>query len=149
MPNKNSNGQDYLIHKPTNSYTICLEDFVIQTIIGILPNEREKAQKICIDAEFVCVWNPSMHSNDTKSNPSLSHKNYENIRTQDFLDYRILRKFIKESFTQRFGLLEEALSYFYDEIPLRFPQIQEFWIKITKQEVFEDCKVSIKINRQI
>lgn len=73
---------------------------------------------------------------------------YEFRQERGFLDYRDLREFIKESFARQFGLLEEAQSYFYREIPLRFPQIKEFWIKITKLEIFEDCKVSIKINYQ-
>lgn len=73
----------------------------------------------------------------------------ENLDTgEKFLDYRILRDFIKESFGRKFGLLEEAQEYFYREIPSHFPQIKEFWIKITKLEIFEDCNVSIRINYQ-
>lgn len=132
--------QDSAFHCALESkqYTICLEDFVLEVIIGILPSEREKTQKILINAEF--IWNPTMQA---------QCENSMNLdKMWDFLDYRDLRKFIKESFAQQFGLLEEAQSYFYREIPLRFPQIKEFWIKITKLEIFEDCKVSIKINYQ-
>ncbi|MBD5164839.1 dihydroneopterin aldolase [Helicobacter sp.] len=117
-------------------YTICLEDLILEAVIGILPSERQKTQKILINAEFTYVWNPK-----TQSNRNLDTR-------KKFLDYRILRDFIKESFERQFGLLEEAQHYFYREIPLRFPQIKEFWIKITKLEIFEDCNVSIKINYQ-
>ncbi|WP_238699245.1 dihydroneopterin aldolase [Helicobacter sp. MIT 05-5294] len=135
-------------------YTICLEDFVLETIIGILPKERERAQKIKINAEFICQWNPKTHFENAEShfsfadssNPPL--KNHDNIESQNFLDYRDLREFIKDSFAREFGLLEEAQSYFYREIPLCFPQIKAFWIQITKLEIFEDCKISIKINYQ-
>lgn len=119
-------------------YTICLEDFILEVIIGILPSEREKAQKILINAEF--IWNPKIQA-QCEDSMNLDKR-------EDFLDYRDLREFIKESFARQFGLLEEAQSYFYREIPLCFPQIKEFWIKITKLEIFEDCKVSIKINYQ-
>ncbi|WP_051604776.1 dihydroneopterin aldolase [Helicobacter rodentium] len=120
-----------------NLYSICLEDFILEAIIGILPNERTKTQRILINAEFICVWNPKSLSNPLRQ-----------ATLEEFLDYRILRDFIKNSFGQQFGLLEEAQSYFYQQIPLRFPQIKEFWIKITKLEIFDDCKVSIKINYQ-
>lgn len=118
-------------------YSICLEDFILEAIIGILPNERTKTQRILINAEFICIWNPKS-LNDPLHQATL----------EEFLDYRILRDFIKDSFEQQFGLLEEAQSYFYQQIPLRFPQIKEFWIKITKLEIFDNCKVSIKINYQ-
>lgn len=123
-------------NEPKTYYTICLEDFIVEAIIGILPNERQKAQRILVNAEFTYVWNPQ-----TQSSKKLGAE-------KRFLDYRILRDFIKESFGHQFGLLEEAQEYFYREIPLRFPQVKEFWIKITKLETFEDCNISIKINYQ-
>lgn len=101
------------------TYEIFLEDFEFETIIGILPQEREKPQRIRIDACFV----------------------YEG----EILDYRLLRDFIKESFTSRFGTLEEALEYFKNTIPKHFPSIKSFKIKITKLEIFEDCKVALQI----
>lgn len=129
-------------------YTICLEELALEAIIGILPSEREKKQRILINAEFVCTWNPTFYFDDANSKYQWFLKNCDSLESQEFLDYRILRDFIKESFAHQFGLLEEAQSYFYHQIPLRFPQIQAFWIQITKPEIFEDCKISIKINYQ-
>lgn len=121
-------------------YILCLEDFALEVIIGILPNERKDKQKILVNAEFLCMGNLKFALTQTNA--------LKNIESQDFLDYRILKEFIKDAFECEFGLLEEAQSYFYQQIPLRFPQIKEFWIKITKLEIFDDCKVSIKINYQ-
>lgn len=99
-------------------YSIALEELELECIIGILPFEREKMQKIRIDAEFIIEV--------------------------EYLDYRLLKDFITSAFTKEFGLLEEARDYFLEVLPKDFPQIKEFWIKITKLEIFSDCKVAIK-----
>ncbi|MBX7490528.1 dihydroneopterin aldolase [Helicobacter turcicus] len=100
-------------------YRIALEELELECIIGILPFEREKMQKICIDAEFVVE------------------------KKVEYLDYRLLKDHIANAFAKEFGLLEEAHDYFLGTIPKDFPQIKEFWIKITKLEIFSDCKVAI------
>ena len=82
-------------------YKIFLENLLLEVVIGILPFEREKRQKIRIDGEFVYF------------------KNNED----EFLDYRDLRGFLSGAFMQEFGLLEEALEFFAKEIPKNFPQI--------------------------
>ena len=104
-------------------YVICLEDWVLEAVIGILPFERERTQKIKIDGEF----------------------SYFKKEGDSFLDYRELRRFFKEAFLREFGLLEEALEYFKSEIPNQFPQIQSYTLKISKLEIFEDCKVAIQV----
>lgn len=101
------------------SYSIFLEELTFEAIIGILPFEREKKQKIQIDSHF--------------------------IYSGDFLDYRELRDFIKNAFLQNFRLLEDALEYFKSEIPKHFLQIESFCLKITKLEIFEDCKVAMQV----
>lgn len=101
-------------------YCISLEDLELECIIGILPFEREKTQKIRINAEFMVERS-----------------------CEEYLDYRLLKNSITNAFLKEFGLLEEAHSYFLNTIPKDFPQIKEFWIKITKLEIFSDCKVSI------
>ena len=100
-------------------YSIFLEDLTFETIVGILPFERENPQKIKVDLH--CIY------------------------SGDFLDYRELRDFIKNAFLQNFRLLEDALEYFEKEIPKRFLQIQFFSLKITKLEIFEDCKVAMQV----
>ncbi len=103
-------------------FVITLEEMQLDAIIGILPFERQETQKICVSARFVIK--------------------------DKILDYRLLRTFIQESFKQEFKLLEDAQKYFSKRIPKHFPQIKEFWIKITKLEIFEDCKVSVEIHRK-
>ena len=108
-------------------YVIFLEDWILEVVIGILPFEREKKQKIKLEGEFCYFKNQG----------------------ETFLDYRELRKFFKEAFLNEFGLLEEALEYFSKEIPKRFSQIQSYKITITKLEIFEDCKVAMQISQKI
>ena len=102
-------------------YCISLEGLELECIIGILSFERKRRQKISIDVEFIV---------ESKGGR--------------YVDYCLLRDFIIEAFKREFGLLEEAHEYFLDTIPEDFPQIKEFWIKITKLEVFKDCRVAIK-----
>ena len=97
-------------------YHIFFEDFCITCVIGILPFERERMQKVVINAEFV---------------------------VNEILDYRALRECIKEAFKQEFYYLEDAHQYFQNTIPNTFPQVKEFWIKIAKPEIFTDCNVAI------
>ncbi|WP_104722444.1 dihydroneopterin aldolase [Helicobacter mesocricetorum] len=104
-------------------YEIALENFRFEAILGILPFERTNKQKIQIDSYFT----------------------YHTHSKNDFLDYRLLKNFLRDSFEQNFRLLEEVLMYFFEEIPKRFPQITSFCIKITKLEIFNDCKVSMQI----
>ncbi|CAM2899587.1 dihydroneopterin aldolase [Helicobacter burdigaliensis] len=104
------------------NYEISLEDLELEVIIGILEKERENKQKIKIDARFI----------------------YQ--KKEEFLDYRHLREFIKNAFNQKFLLLEDALEYFYREIPRNFPQIERFSLRICKLEIFEDCKVCMQIS---
>lgn len=105
-------------------YVIFLEDFVLEVVIGILPFERERTQKIRLDGAF----------------------SYFKSEGDSFLDYRELREFFKQAFLREFGLLEEALEYFKSEIPKQFPQIQSYRLKISKLEIFEDCKVAVQIS---
>lgn len=104
-------------------YEISLENLCFETIIGILPHERVNKQKIQIDSYFT----------------------YYTHSKNDFLDYCLLKNFLQDSFKQNFNLLEDALRYFLEEIPKRFPQITYFCIKITKLEIFNNCKVSMQI----
>ena len=106
-------------------YKIFLENLLLEVVIGILPFEREKRQKIRIDGEFVYF------------------KNNED----EFLDYRDLRGFLSEAFMQEFGLLEEALEFFAKEIPKNFPQIKKYRLKVTKLEIFGDCQVALEISQ--
>ncbi|PZT48560.1 hypothetical protein B6S12_03295 [Helicobacter valdiviensis] len=104
------------------NYEISLEDLELEVIIGILENERKNKQKIKINAKFF----------------------YQ--KEGEFLDYRLLRDFIKNAFCQQFLLLEDALEYFYEKLPQNFPQIQQFSMCICKLEIFEDCRVCMKIS---
>ena len=106
-------------------YKIFLENLLLEVVMGILPFEREKRQKIRIDGEFIYF------------------KNNED----EFLDYRDLREFLRGAFMQEFGLLEEALEFFAKEIPKTFPQIKKYRLKVAKLEIFGDCQVALEISQ--
>lgn len=105
------------------TYQISLENFFLDVIIGILPKERTQKQKIEINAHF----------------------SYIQKTKEGFLDYCSLRSCIEEVLQRNFELLEEALSSLQEELIKKFPQLTFFLIKITKLEIFTDCKVSMQI----
>ena len=106
-------------------YKIFLENLLLEVVIGILPFEREKRQKIRIDGEFIYF------------------KNNED----EFLDYRDLREFLSREFMQVFGLLEESLEFLSKVIPKNFPQIKKYRLKVAKLEIFGDCQVALEISQ--
>ncbi|MDE5592257.1 MAG: dihydroneopterin aldolase [Helicobacter sp.] len=105
------------------TYQISLENLFLDVIIGILPKERTQKQKIEINAYF----------------------SYIQESKEGFLDYRSLKSCIEEVLQRNFELLEEALSSLQEELIKNFPQLTFFLIKITKLEIFTDCKISMHI----
>ncbi|MDA3967133.1 MULTISPECIES: dihydroneopterin aldolase [Helicobacter] len=103
-------------------YTINIENLRLKAIIGILPFERENPQEI--EVNFSCKYE----------------------KNKEFLDYSKIKEFIEESFKNDFLLLEDALEFFYNEIPKRFIIIDSFSLKITKLDIFKNCKVSMEVS---
>lgn len=103
-------------------YTINIENLRLKATIGILPTERETLQEI--EVYFSCKYHKSV----------------------TFLDYSEIKEFIEKSFEKNFLLLEDALEFFNNEIPKQFPSINSFKMKITKLDIFKNCKVSLETN---
>lgn len=101
-------------------FEIYIDNLEFKSIIGILDFERKKEQNIRLNAKFTYEFNG------------------------EFLDYRMLRDLILNSFKNKFDTLENALLYLQEKIKMSFKNIISFEIKITKPEIFSDCLVSVK-----
>lgn len=103
--------------------TLLLQNLSLKAIIGILPQEREKAQEIIIDGEF----------------------SYE--YRGEYLNYVEIVEFLKSEIqSNSYGLLEEALEDLREKIQAQFPSITHFTLSIKKPEILSDCIVGVKIS---
>jgi len=101
--------------------TLLIEDFSFEVVIGILKEERLKAQTVVVDAKV----------------------SYE-YKTHGFLDYMKLCKEIKKEFqSKKFRLLEEAVTIVSETLKSKNQAITAITIKVTKPEIRDDAKVGI------
>ncbi|WP_273404673.1 dihydroneopterin aldolase [Campylobacter avium] len=100
-------------------FKLKIKDLEFETIIGILDFEREKKQRIVLNADFLYEF------------------------SKEILDYRLLREFLLKAFEQNFDTLENALMYFKENIPKNFNNIRYFNIQLSKTQIFTDCVVSV------
>jgi 7,8-dihydroneopterin aldolase/epimerase/oxygenase len=101
--------------------TIHIEELTIQTIIGILDFEREKAQNLIIDLNI---------SYDYDKNSFLNYGDIVQNVTDD----------IK---TKKYGLLEDAIVGIKDMLVSQYPQIKTLYIKLTKPDILKNCHVGL------
>lgn len=106
-------------------YTIKIENLLIEAIIGILPDERIKKQRIKVD--FSCTYNRKKQS--------------------AFLNYKDIKDFIESSFDRNFELLEDALDFFEENMQIKFSNMDSFNMKIIKLDIFSNCEVSLEITK--
>ena len=103
---------------------IDIKELTFKSIIGILPIEREKKQKVIVDIKC-------------------EYKFYKN--TDDFVDYSKIAKFTKKYIKKnKFFLIEDAILSLKSELYSKF-KIDNLQIKITKPDILKDCKVSVSI----
>lgn len=101
---------------------VFIEDLTFKTIIGILPFERVKKQKVIVNVTF--------------------QYKYDDER-KDFVDYSLVSKDIKEIMkNKKFELIEEAIIYISNKLEKKYP-LKKLKIKISKPEILKDCKVSV------
>lgn len=100
-------------------FKLKIKDLEFETIIGILDFERDKKQKVVLNAEFLYEF------------------------SKEILDYRLLREFLLQAFDKNFDTLENALVYFQEHIPKNFKNITYFHIELSKTQIFKDCLVSV------
>ncbi len=120
----------------------------MSAIIGILPNERTKAQDLEVDlvlkyevdlCEFTHPLAPSAREGECLENLS--------AREVGIVDYAILREIILTTFkNNQFLYLENALVAIQSTILAQFSQIIALDLAIKKLHIFSDCapKVCLK-----
>ncbi|WP_181646826.1 dihydroneopterin aldolase [Helicobacter sp. 16-1353] len=102
-----------------NVFKISIHNFKINTIIGILPKERETAQDIILDLDILYI-------------------------KKEILDYSHLYNLIIDIFNKNhFFYLEDALCFVIDSIILHFKNITYITLSIKKPHIFTDCIVSV------
>lgn len=102
-----------------NIFKISLHDFKINTIIGILPKERENTQDIILNLDILYTKN-------------------------EILDYSHIHGLIMDIFDKNhFFYLEDALCFVIDSIILHFKNIRNITLCIKKPDIFPNCMVSV------
>jgi len=101
-----------------------IEDLRFDTIIGILDFERVKKQQVIVNLKAKYQY-----------------------KKGDFINYVDLSNMIKESMnSQKFELLEDAIEYISSKIKNKYPQIESLYLKITKPDILDDCRVSLVLD---
>ncbi len=99
---------------------IVIKDLTFKCILGILPKERVKKQKVII--QFSC------------------HYNYQEGQ---FVDYSKIAKEIESIMKKKkFQLIEEALLYIKNRLKTRYP-ITKINLTIEKPTILKNCSVSV------
>lgn len=102
---------------------VFIENLSFKAIIGILPFERKKKQKVIVNVSF------SYKYDDEK---------------KDFIDYSLVANDIKTIMKKKkFELIEEALIFLDKNLKATYP-INDLSIKITKPNILKSCVVSVK-----
>ena len=101
---------------------IKIENLTFNCIIGILPFEREKEQRVIINCSF-----------------KYDYKN------QNFIDYSEVVSLIKKIMIKnRFELIEDALERVHKKLKSKY-LIKKLKITIKKPDILADCEVSITL----
>ena len=97
-----------------------ISKLTFKAIIGILPQERIKKQKVIVDISFCYKYNNGKFIN------------YDKVAS-------LVKKTIKK---QKFFLIEDAIIYLDNKLNAMF-NISKLKITITKPDIFKNCKVSV------
>ena len=112
---------------------IYIHDLKFDTIIGLLPNERETPQPICINLQVTV--NTAVAAAST------------NI--EDSLDYAALAEAVKKLTLEAECLLVETLAGLIADLVLSYPLAQAVQVDICKPEALSDAAgVGVKIVRR-
>lgn len=97
-----------------------VDRLIFKTIIGILPFEREKKQKVIVDLSF------TYHYNNKK-----------------FIDYSQIASLVKKDLqNKKYGLIEDAIYSLKNLLVSKY-DIKKIKIKISKPDILDNCVVSV------
>lgn len=112
----------------TGPQTLSLKGLRFNASLGILPQERAKAQPIQVDAELNQGLQPLLPADD-----DISH----------VLDYRKVRQIIMdECQAEHTNLLETLIGKLCHRL-MQLHGVIGVRVKVTKLEIFDDCEVAI------
>jgi len=101
---------------------IYIEHLTFKTIIGILPFERVKKQKVIVDVTFHYTFSE---------------------KANNFIDYSKVSSLVKKTMKKKkFLLIEDAISTLKKKIYKKF-NLHNLQIKISKPDILADCFVSV------
>ena len=90
-------------------------------IIGILPFERKKKQKIVLKLT---------------------------AKSEDFLDYATLCAWLKNAYKkQKFKLLEQSLEFVSNELKKMHPKLRFLKISVCKPKIIKNAKVGVSLKK--
>ncbi|MEA3353955.1 MAG: dihydroneopterin aldolase [Campylobacterota bacterium] len=99
---------------------VFIEQLTFKTIIGILPFERVKKQRVVIDVSF----------------------NYD-FKNGHFVDYGKVAEDLKQTMKkEKFELIEDAIKTLHKKLTKKY-KIKNLLIKISKPDILKRCKVSV------
>lgn len=102
---------------------LLIEDLELEAVIGILPFERERAQKIIINADL--------------------EYNYQGT----YLNYVEIVEFLSSELkANQYGLLEEALQDLSQKLKTCFPTLNHISLSLKKPDILSNCIVGARIN---
>lgn len=108
-----------------NNYKILIENLEFKAIIGILPEEREKTQKVLVNAEI----------------------EYEG--KNNYIDYAEVCDLIEKLMIERkFLLIEDAMEAIEAKLLEKYPQMKSLELHIKKPEILRNALVGVKILRK-
>ncbi|MGA1932170.1 dihydroneopterin aldolase [Arcobacter sp. YIC-464] len=100
--------------------TINIKELTFKCIIGILPFEREKKQRVIINVSFEYTY-----------------------KNDYFIDYSVVASYIKQEMKKKkFELLEEAIAHIEGKL-YKMYKINNLKIEISKPDILSDCIVSL------
>ncbi len=104
---------------------IFIKQLSFKCIIGILPHERIKKQKVLIDATF----------------------NFDGEKMS--INYAKVARDIKKIFKQkRFYTIEESLVFTQKELKKNYPDIKKIKLNIYKPQALKNCIVGVGLNKK-
>lgn len=105
--------------------TLHLDDFRVEAVIGILPEERTGPQEIRIGLQ--------------------ADYDYK----KGFLDYVPVRDTVRSMLqTKKYGLLEEALIDITHALGRNFPQLKKVNLKLSKPGILSDAAAGVSLEKE-
>ena len=101
-----------------------INGLTFKAIIGILPFERKKKQKVIVDLSFEYEFQK---------------------KNDDFIDYSVVAELVKYNIKkEKYYLIEDALLGIKQLLKNKF-KIKKLKLKISKPDILQDCQVSVSI----